>query len=68
MNKVYALRVLNFAIGKDAFSVHNDSLLNRVVVVHDFAKELIIKTDLLKKVNTKKLSRILQEDVVLEDI
>ena len=68
LNKVYALRVLNFAIGKDAFSVHNDSLLNRVVVVHDFAKELIIKTDLLKKVNTKKLSRILQEDVVLEDI
>ena len=66
LNKLYALRVLNFAKGKDMFDINDSSLLSHVKVKHDFAKRLSIKTDLVKQIDSEKLKHILQEDIVLE--
>ncbi|MCI7590208.1 MAG: GTPase [Candidatus Treponema excrementipullorum] len=66
LNKLYALRVLNFAKGKDMFDINDSSLLSHLKVKHDFAKRLSIKTDLVKQIDSEKLKHILQEDIVLE--
>lgn len=64
LNKIYALRMMNFC-GKD-FNVNDKSLYNKIKVHHDFGKKIEIKTDLISWVNTSKLKLILQEDVVFK--
>lgn len=66
LNKLYGIRILNFASGKDLFNINDENLLSHIEVEHDFAKQISIKTDLLKQINTEKLKSILQEDVYLE--
>lgn len=68
LNKLYALRVLNFAKGKELFDINDTSLLSRIKVKHDFAKKMTIKTDLLKHIDSEKLKYILQEDIELETL
>ena len=66
LNKLYAIRILNFAKNSDRFNIDDQSLLSRISVEHDFAKTLKIKTDLVNWIDTKKLTHILQEDIILE--
>ena len=66
LNKLYALRILNFARKKEIFDINNASLLHQIKVKHDFAKKITIETDLIKQIDSEKLKYILQEDVVLE--
>ena len=66
LNKLYAIRILNFAKNSDRFNIDDQSLLSRISVEHDFAKTLKIKTDLVNWIDTEKLTHILQEDIILE--
>lgn len=66
LNKLYAARVLNFAGKKDFINLSDNNALSRIQVEHDFGKELIIKTDLIKQIDTNKITQIIQEDVKLE--
>ena len=66
LNKVYSLRIINFAKGEDSFDIHDENALSHIKVKHDFAKKICIKTDLVKRLDTERLKHILQEDIVLE--
>ena len=57
---------MNFAKGEDSFDIHDENVLSHIKVNHDFAKKICIKTDLVKKLDTERLTHILQEDIVLE--
>ena len=63
LNKIYAIRIMNFACRKN-FDINDSSLYSKIKVIHDFAKKIVIKTDLVWRINTEKLKLILQEDVV----
>lgn len=67
LNKLYGIRILNFAKGyKREFDISSEKILSHIQVEQDFAKEIRIKTDLIKRLNKDKLINILQEDFILE--
>lgn len=66
LNQLYAIRILNFAQGKEVFQINDESLLKQIKVKHDFANNILIKTNLVKQLDTEKLKHILQEDILLE--
>ena len=67
LNKLYAIRILNFAKQyKDEFSINDEQLLSQIKVEHDFAKQIKIRTNLIKHIDTERLKNVLQEDIILE--
>lgn len=66
LNSLYAKRVINFDTN-NAFEL-NDQNVSRISTERDFGKKFIIKTDLVKKLNTEELKLVLQEDILLEEI
>lgn len=66
LNKLYGIRIINFANSEDVFDLTDKNVLSHIEVDHDFAKHIHIKTDLIKQLDTKKLKHILQEDIYLE--
>lgn len=69
LNRLYAIRILNFAKQyKDEFSINDEHLLSQIKVEHDFAKQIKIKTNIIKHLDTERLKNVLQEDIILEAI
>ena len=69
LNKLYAIRILNFAKQyKDEFNINDEQLLSQLKVEHDFAKQIKIKTNLIKHLDTERIKNVLQEDIILETL
>ena len=69
LNTLYGIRILNYAKKyKNKFNINDGQILSQIKVEHDFAKQIKIKTKLINHLDTEKLKRVLQEDIILEEI
>ncbi|MEL3909304.1 MAG: 50S ribosome-binding GTPase [Treponemataceae bacterium] len=66
LNSLYAIRIINFD-RKNSLTLSEENA-SRIRTERDFGKKFIIKTDLVKKINTEKLKLVLQEDILLEEM